>query len=181
MRMDLLAIVSILVATKAPGQDVPPLPPTSIATAANFAANPELVKLFNGYWKPESVIADGVEQLSTPEAKASIILRIRNGEYAIFAIKDAKNDTGLRLCTAQLTLQQEPRTFELLITDGFRKGQRLHGIYDFAGERLRICYGPAELPRPTTFDAPKDSGRFCETWRKEAKSTSAEDSSKSNR
>ena len=169
MRMYFLACFSITAGSLAWGQDTPSLATASPSNSPSTATDLDPVKQLNGYWKPESVIAGGVEQLSTPEAKASIILRIRDGEYTLFTIKDPKSDTGLRLCTAQLTLNPETRGFELMITDGFRKGQRLHGVYDFAGDRLRICYGPAEQPRPTSFDAPKGSERFCETWRKEVK------------
>lgn len=138
-------------------QETPTLPPSGVDVPADL-------KALNGYWKPESVVADGVEQMSTPDARSSVVLRIRNGEYALFAIQDPKSDTGLRLCTAKLALDAATHTFTLSVTDGFRKGQRLHGIYDHAGNRIRICYGPEAQPRPTAFEAPKGSQLFCETW-----------------
>ncbi|MCZ2341984.1 MAG: TIGR03067 domain-containing protein [Bacteroidales bacterium] len=157
MRMTMALTGLLMLAATLTAQEAPTLPPSGVDVPAEL-------KQLNGYWKPESVIADGVEQLATPEAKASVILRIRNGEYALFAIKDSKSDTGLRLCTAKLSLDPATHTFTLAVTDGFRKGQRMHGIYDQAGERIRICYGPEAQPRPTAFEAPKGSQLFCETW-----------------
>ena len=160
MRTTITLAGLVLIVAPLTAQTTAPVP-VPVAPAAEVS--PEL-KAFNGYWKPESVIADGTEQMTSLEAKASIVLRIRDGEYTLFAIKDAKADTGLRLCTAQLAVDPAAKTFVLTVTDGYRKGERMHGIYDLAGPRMRVCYGPESGPRPTTFDAPKGSHLFCETW-----------------
>lgn len=162
--MRLILTLAALVAMTAMAHAQAPAP----ATTPTVEVSDDLKKL-NGYWKPESVVADGTEQMSTPEAKASILLRIRNGEYCLFAIKDLKSDQGLRLCMAQLTVDAASHSFVLTVVDGYRKGQRLHGIYDHAGDRLRICYGPENQPRPTSFEAPKGTSYFCETWVTEKK------------
>ena len=148
---------------------VSPLTAQDTAPATPAADVPPELKAFNGYWKPESVVADGAEQMTSLEAKASIVLRIRNGEYTLFAVKDAKTDTGFRLCMARLAVDPATNSFTLTVEDGYRKGERMHGIYSLAGSRMRVCYGPESAPRPTTFDAPKGSQLFCETWVNEKK------------
>jgi uncharacterized protein (TIGR03067 family) len=49
------------------------------------------------------------------------------------------------------------------------KGQKRHGIYEIAGDQLKLCYGPIDKPRPTTFTAPPNSGYFLEIWGKQPK------------
>jgi hypothetical protein len=49
------------------------------------------------------------------------------------------------------------------------KGSKRHGIFEFSGDQMKLCYGPAELPRPTNFEAPKGSAVFCEVWERHKK------------
>lgn len=140
----------------------------TVVSAQAPVVPPELKKL-NGYWKPHSVVADGEEQMKSAEAKAGITLRIKDGEYALFQIKDAKDDTAFRLCTADLKLDPAAKTFELVVKQGYKKDQKLHGIYEHTSTEFKVCYGPAEKPRPTKYEALKGSDYFCETWVPEKK------------
>ena len=38
-------------------------------------------------------------------------------------------------------------TIEFTFAEGPFKGQRRHGIYELAGNQLKMCYGPADKPR----------------------------------
>src|SRR5262249_40656058 len=105
----------------------------------------------------------------TAEAKAGITLRIKDGEYALFQLADAKEDKHFRVCTADLKLDPAARTFELEVKQGFKKGQKMHGVYEHTSNEFRVCYGPAEKPGPTKCEAPRGSDYFCETWVREKK------------
>lgn len=142
---------------------------TGTVLRAQAPAVPSEVKRLDGFWKPQSVIADGEEQMKTPEAKAGVTLRIKDGEYTLFQVTDAKEGTGFRLCTADLKLDPAAKTFELSVKQGYKKGQKMHGIYEHTTNEFKVCYGPAEKPRPTKFEAPKGSDCFCETWVPEKK------------
>ena len=142
---------------------------TGTVLRAQAPAVPPELKRLDGFWKPQSVVADGQEQLKSAEAKASITLRIKDGEYALFQIADAKEDKHYRLCTADLRLDPAAKTFELAVKQGFKKGQKMHGVYEHTSNEFKVCYGPAEKPRPTKFEAPKGSDYFCETWVPEKK------------
>lgn len=137
---------------------------TGTVLRAQAPTTPPELKRLEGFWKPKSVIADGEEQMKSPVVKASITLRVKDGEYALFQLADAKEDKHYRLCTADMKIDPAARTFELAVKQGFKKGQKLHGIYEHSSNELKLCYGPAERPRPTKFEAPKGSDYFCEEW-----------------
>jgi uncharacterized protein (TIGR03067 family) len=124
----------------------------------------EEMKKWAGYWKPESIIYDGKEQMPDPATRASITLVVKDGEYRMYVLSDPQRKLHLRLFTADLTLDPSAKTFELTVKDGEKKGHKRHGIYELKDGRLKICYGPAEKPRPTQFAAPPGSEYFFETW-----------------
>jgi uncharacterized protein (TIGR03067 family) len=124
----------------------------------------EEMKKWAGYWKPQSVVFEGKEQMPNPNARASITLAVQDGEYRMYVLSDAKRKLHLRLFTADLRLDPASKVFELTVKDGEKKGQKRHGIYELKDGQLRICYGPGEKPRPTKFEAPPGSEYFLETW-----------------
>jgi uncharacterized protein (TIGR03067 family) len=91
-------------------------------------------------------------------------------EYFLY-FKDSKLDKDgkpiiLRLALANVGLDETtaPRTITFEFADGPLKGKKSHGIYEVAGNQLKVCYGPADKPKPTRFDSPAGSGYFNETW-----------------
>lgn len=138
-----------------------------VGPAQAQAPNPisdELKKL-TGHYKPVSVQFDGAEQLpQDAKSRNALTLVIEKGEYRAYFQPDPKKDSHFRLFTADLALDPAGKTFDLVIKDGQRKGERRHGIYEHAGSMFKVCYGPAEKPRPTALAAPKGSDYFFETW-----------------
>jgi uncharacterized protein (TIGR03067 family) len=121
-------------------------------------------KAIVGFWKPVSVIADGVERFPEGKAREAITLVVKEGEYRLYHCIDAAKDLHHRLATAEIKLDPTTKGIELTIKDGPQKGQKSHGIYELKDGKFRVCYGPADKPKPTKFDAPAGSGLFCETW-----------------
>jgi uncharacterized protein (TIGR03067 family) len=137
-----------------------------LALAADPAPANEFTKLA-GLWKPVSVRYDGQERFPEGKTRDDFTLVIRDGEYRLYFAKDRAKDEHVRLATAALTLTASTRTFEMTISDGPRKGQRLHGIYELKDGKLSVCYGPADRPMPTGFDAPPGSLLFSEVWKRD--------------
>lgn len=135
-----------------------------VLAQAPTPATDELKKL-SGQYKPLSVLFDGIEQVAQDsKTRNALTLVIDKGEYRAYFQLDPKKDSHFRLFTADMTVDPAAKSFELVIKDGQRKGERRHGIYELVGSQLRVCYGPAEKPRPTSFSAPKGSEFFCEMW-----------------
>ena len=126
---------------------------------------------FTGVWMPQSSVFNGKEQLPDKASRDMIRLSIENGEYKLFYITDPDPDKmmGRRLATADLAVDEKAGTFELTIKDGGKKGDRRHGIFELTETGLKMCYGPADKPRPTKFEAPAGSDNFCDTWERRKK------------
>ena len=117
-----------------------------------------------GYWKPQSAIYAGQEQMPDSKSRAAITLVVKDGEYRMYVLSDANRQLHLRLFTADLKLDPASKSFELTVKDGDKKGQKRHGICEVTDGQLKICYGPAEKPRPSKFESPPGSEYFLETW-----------------
>jgi uncharacterized protein (TIGR03067 family) len=139
-------------------------PALALAEPPKPAADPSGL---SGYWKPQSVVSDGVEQFQDSKARDAVVLVVKDGEYRVYIYKDKAKDLGVRLVTAALKADATQKTIELTILDGERKGLKCHGIFEVRDGTLKLCYGPADKLRPATFAAPAGSQLFCETWQAE--------------
>ena len=133
------------------------------------AAKDDTPKAFVGVWVPVSCKYDGAEQMSDQTTRDSIRLSIENGQHKLYFLTDLAKMEGKRLSTATLSVDEKAGTFELTMTDGYKKGEKVHGVFAFDGDQMKLCYGPSDKPRPTKFDAPKDSGAFNEVWTRHKK------------
>ena len=89
-------------------------------------------------------------------------------EYHLyFKDKDPDKDGKpviLRLALANIALDSTTKSITFEFADGPLKGKKSHGIYELAGNQLKLCYGPADKPKPTKFESTANSGYFLETW-----------------
>jgi uncharacterized protein (TIGR03067 family) len=137
------------------------------------AATPtnDLDKL-QGYWKPLQCDYEGKAQMSTDQMKQVTVVFDKN-EYHLY-FKDSKLDAAgkpviLRLAKADVTLDSATKSITFEFADGPLKGKKSHGIYELAGNQLKMCYGPVDKPKPTKFESPAGSGYFLETWARQTK------------
>ena len=119
---------------------------------------------FTGIWMPQSSVFNGKEQLPDKASRDMIRLSIENAEYKLFYLTDPAKLEGRRLAAADFTVDDKAGTFELKFKDGFKKGEKIHGIFELSKTTLKLCYGPAEKPRPTKFEAPAGGEAFCDTY-----------------
>jgi uncharacterized protein (TIGR03067 family) len=124
-----------------------------------------------GYWKPLQCEYEGKAQMPTEIMKQVTVVFDKN-EYHLY-FKDDKAPEGkpsvLRLALANVALDSATKTITFEFAHGPLKGKKSHGIYEIAGNQLKMCYGPAEKPKPTKFESPANSGYFLETWARQEK------------
>jgi uncharacterized protein (TIGR03067 family) len=138
------------------------------ANAADPKEADDLEKL-QGNWKPLQC-----EYESSPQMTADIMKQVTGvfdkNEYFLYFVEPDRDGQPkvLRLARATFTLDMTttPRSIIFEFADGPFKGQKRHGIYEIAGNQLKLCYGPTDKPKPTEFKAPPKSGYFLETWAK---------------
>ena len=116
-----------------------------------------------GYWKPLQVEFEGKPQMSADEMKKVTVV-FDQAEYHLYYKDTGKEAIKLALMNVALDSSTSPKSISFEFAAGVLKGQKRHGIYELAGNQLKLCYCPADKAKPTTFVAPKDSGYFFEVW-----------------
>ena len=126
-----------------------------------------------GNWKPVTARYEELEQMSA-EVRGRVTL-VFDANQCFLYLKarvgsgDQTQEKVVLLAISTVTLDTTPgvKAIEFTFTDGAIKGQKRHGIYEVAGDQLKLCYGPADKPRPTTFASPRGSGLFNEVWNRQ--------------
>lgn len=148
----------------AAGQNPPAVPPAPPAGPQGDLG------LMQGHWKPLSVEYEGKAQMTAEEMKKVSVVFDQN-EYHLYFVdrKPMAEPKVLRLALMNVAVDTStsPKTITFEFAEGMLKGQKRHGIYELAGNQLKMCYGPVEKPKPTKFEAPANSGLFLEVWAKQ--------------
>ena len=160
----LLGVMGMTLALTLPAADANPTASPKSDDAAGI----------QGYWKPLQCEYQGVPQMPADVMKQVTVVYDKNEYHLYFKDKELDKDGKpkvFRLALATVSLDQSttPKTIVFEFADGPLKGQKRHGIYELAGNQLRLCYGPVDKPKPTEFKAPANSGYFLETWAKQPK------------
>ncbi len=145
----------------------------SLANAAEPKSTDDLTGL-QGYWKPLQCEFQGVPQMPTDVMKQVTVVYDKSEYHLYFKEKEPdKNGKPVvfRLALANISLDPSttPKSIVFEFADGALKGEKRHGIYELAGNQLKLCYGPSDKPKPTEFKAPAASGYFLETWARQSK------------
>ena len=133
-----------------------PLPPDDLAA-------------LQGNWKPLSIQFEGKDQMTATELQKVTAVFDQKEYHLYYADKAVSPPKVLKLAVANVAVDPNanPRAIDFTFAVGPLQGQKCHGIYELAGNQLKLCYGPADKPRPTGFSAPHKSGYFLEVWAKQ--------------
>src|SRR5262245_18454134 len=112
-----------------------------------------------GYWKPLQVEYEGKPQMSADEMK-KVTTVLDQSEYHLYYKAANKDPIRLALMNVSVDSATAPKSITFEFAAGPLNGQKRHGIYELPGNQLKLCYGPADKPRPTQFSAPEKSGYF---------------------
>lgn len=141
------------------------------ATAQPSAGSPGDLAGLQGNWKPLAIQYEGKSQAPVDEMAKLTGVFDQNEYHLYYADKGKSPPTVLKLAVMTVALDPTtvPKGITFEFTSGALKGQKRHGIYEVAGNELKLCYGPAERLRPAQFAAPAGSGYFLEVWAKQPK------------
>jgi uncharacterized protein (TIGR03067 family) len=147
---------------------------TMSLTLSARGANPadDDLTLLQGNWKPLQCEYQGTPQMPADLMKQVTVVFDKNEYYLYFVDKGKDGQPKvLRLALANIALDPStsPKTITFEFADGPFKGQKRHGIYELAGNQLKLCYGPTDKPKPAEFKAAPNSGCFLETWARQVK------------
>jgi uncharacterized protein (TIGR03067 family) len=112
----------------------------------------ELQRLQGG-WQVESQEENG-EKLSADDLKGRTLFF---GRETCFA---RRNSQVVQVAALKLDPTKKIKTINAIIIQGDRKGEALLGIFERAGDTLKLCFDLAGEARPKEFTAPTDSSRL---------------------
>lgn len=141
-----------------------------LGTLSAAGAEPKVkgdLAALQGNWKPLHCEYQGTPQMPADVMKQVTVVFDKDEYYLYFKDKDREGKPKvlvLALLTVSLDSTTSPKSITFEFKDGPLKGQKRHGIYELAGNQLKICYGPSDKPKPTEFKSPASSGYFLETW-----------------
>ena|SRR5438445_6060027 len=110
-------------------------------------------KKFHGVWTFESVEAGG-KKAPADELKGLTV----TFAGAKFTVK--KGDEVIQAGTQKLDPSKSPKTIDVMMTEGLKKGAVMLGIYEIDGDTLRVCFDEEGKKRPTEFKSAAGSETF---------------------
>jgi uncharacterized protein (TIGR03067 family) len=110
-------------------------------------------KKFQGVWTFESVEAGG-KKAPADELKG-LTVTFAGDKYTV-----KKGDEVFQVGTQKLDPSKSPKTIDVAVTDGFKKGSVMLGIYEIDGDTLKVCFDEEGKKRPTEFKSPTGSETF---------------------
>ena len=122
-------------------------------------ADPAHLAPLQGQWSMESGVMDG-QPLDKSFIKSAKRVTQGNETSVVFGPQV--------FMKAKFTVDpsKTPKTIDLAHSEGASKGQMQHGIYEVAGEILRLSLATPGSPRPDDFSATRGDGRTVVTWKR---------------
>jgi uncharacterized protein (TIGR03067 family) len=143
----------------------------SLSIAADTRPVDDLTAL-QGNWKPLQCEFQGKSQMTAEEMKQMTGV-YEKADYYLYFVDTDKNGKPdvMQIAHANITLDPttSPKGILFELAEGRMKGAKQHGIYEIAGNQLKLCYGPIDKPKPTEFKSTPGSGYFLETWARQQK------------
>ena len=131
---------------------------TAADTPSDEASKKDLERM-QGDWACDSYAVDGMK---LPDDDAQAYFRTIQGD--IYAVSRFKKVLGKG--TFKLDASKKPRAIDALPAG---RDKPLLGIYEFDGEKMKLCFASPGKDRPTAFTSETGSGHTLTVWVREKK------------
>lgn len=140
---------------------LPPVLLTAAEGAKDDAAAEDLKKM-QGDWVVVSMEVDGMK---IPDDDAQALFRtVKGDQYTVSRYRRAAGKG-----TIKLDATRKPRAIDALPAKAAGKARPVLGIYEFDGDKLKLCFASPGADRPTQFSAKEGSGNTLTVWQREKK------------
>ncbi|MCY2946500.1 MAG: TIGR03067 domain-containing protein [Planctomycetota bacterium] len=111
----------------------------------------------DGSWKLTKGEADG-KALTAEQLKGGKLV-IKDDKYKL-----TMGEMEVIEGTEKLDPSKDPKTIDIVNSNGPDKGKTFLGIYNLKGDRFRVVFSQPGKPRPTKFKTEPDSGQWLHVW-----------------
>ncbi|HZV04364.1 MAG TPA: TIGR03067 domain-containing protein [Gemmataceae bacterium] len=133
---------------------------TAGAERANEDAAAEDLKRMEGDWVVASMEVEGMK---VPDDDAMALFRSVKGDR--YTVSRYRKVVGKG--TIKLDATKKPRAIDALPDGATHKTKPLLGIYEFEGNKMKLCFARPGMARPTEFRSKEDSGHTLTVWQRE--------------
>jgi len=119
------------------------------------------LQAFEGTWKLSSREVDG-RKFTDEEIKDNIAT---NDGFGKFSVRRGGKEIVAGI--TKLDPSTQPKSMDVILTEGEHKGKTLLGIYEIDGDSFRVCHARPGDKRPTEFSADPGSGRTLIVYKRE--------------
>jgi uncharacterized protein (TIGR03067 family) len=130
--------------------------------AKDEEANKKDMEKMQGDWAAVSMVRDG---MPFPKDDAQSFFRtVKGDKYTVFHFSEAVNQG-----TFTIDASKKPKTMDVLPERTDDKSKAILGIYEFEGDKLKVCFGAPGKDRPAEFESKEGSGNALTVWEREKK------------
>src|SRR5262249_6754970 len=124
--------------------------------------NAKDLKKMQGDWAMVSMIRDG--QQVPDEAAQALFRTVKGNEYTVF-----RYDKPVAKGTFKLDASKKPKAIDLFLANAPKGAKPTLGIYEFDGEKLKLCYASPGKDRPAEFTSKEGTEQTMTVWEREDK------------
>jgi uncharacterized protein (TIGR03067 family) len=130
------------------------------AEGPNEDAAAKDLKRMEGDWVVVSMEVDGMK---VPDEDAMAYFRsVKGDQYTVSRYRKVAGKG-----TIKLDVTKKPRAIDALPGGAGGEGKSLLGIYEFDGNKLKLCFARPGAARPTEFSSKEGSGHNLTVWQRE--------------
>jgi len=130
--------------------------------AAKDDANKKDMEKLQGDWAAVSMVRDGMD---IPRDDAQAFFRtVKGDKYSVF-----RYDQVVNKWTFTIDATKNPKTMDVLPEGVDDKSKASLGIYEFDGDKLKVCFATPGKDRPADFTSKEGSGHALTVWEREKK------------
>ena len=97
------------------------------------------------------------------DALKGVTVKVEGTSYQVTSDRDPTAEPVER-GTFSLQPESQPKAITLKVTGGQNAGKTALAIYEFEGEKLRVCYDFSGTKRPTEFKSTADTAHYLVTY-----------------
>ena len=106
----------------------------------------EVLKKIQGKWQFITHEMNGKE--ATPEELKKMTITFKGDKWAV-----REGDKVIQAGTHKFDPTKKPGHLDAVVTEGEDKGNKMLGIYEFKGDKIRVCFDLKGKERPKSFKA----------------------------
>lgn len=114
-----------------------------------------------GVWRAVELVVDG-NRAEEADARKITVVNGTDGTWTLY-----HDGTRIAHGTSTFDPAKTPKTIDFTPTEGDAASEKFHGIYELGDKRRKLCFGPADKPRPTQFESQSGSDHILVVFERE--------------